>query len=123
MRQVGATPVRTKQYVPFADRLFEEFPDALVVIRFDGAMVFSNREIERMFGYSRDELFGQSIDLLMPQRFRIVLSQHRRECFAPTHLTTTPFPASLCGMRKNGTEFPIDARMSIVEIDNELFGV
>lgn len=108
---------------PFATRLFDEFPDGLVVIRFDGAMVFSNREIERMFDYGRDELFGQSIDLLVPQRFWTVLSKHRRECFGLTHLRTMPFPANICGMKKNGNEFPIDARMSVVEIDNEFFGV
>ena len=47
----------------------ESAPNGIVLVDGDGAIVFVNRETERLFGYTRDELIGQSVEILLPERF------------------------------------------------------
>ena len=98
------------------DRLFHGFleaaPDAVVIIDGDGEIVQVNSQTEKLFGYSREELLGRPLEILMPERFRGAHVGKRRT------FTVEPNPRSmgrgldLFGLRKDGREFPIDVSLS-----------
>ncbi|MFZ0459470.1 MAG: PAS domain S-box protein [Rhodoplanes sp.] len=88
--------------------LFEAAPNGMIVIDQAGVIAFANKQIEQLFGYSRGELIGRSVEVLIPERFR---AGHpaKRAAFAKNP-TTRPMGAGrdLYGVRKNGVEFPIE---------------
>jgi PAS domain S-box-containing protein len=88
--------------------LLEASSDAVLISNLEGNIVQVNSQIERLFGYSRHELFGQPVELLMPERFRSKHLQHRA-AYA-VHPRPRPMGAGLelFGLRKNGEEFPVD---------------
>ena len=95
--------------------LFEYAPDAIVAVNRTGRIVQANLQAEAMFGYNRDELRGRSIEVLLPERLR---DQHRHHRSAFSHEPRRrPMGAGLrlFGLRKNGTEFPVDITLTPVE--------
>ena len=62
-------------------QLLDAAPDAMIVVDGDGIITFANLETERMFGYSRDEIVGQSVEILIPLRFRPVHAAHVHSFF------------------------------------------
>jgi PAS domain S-box-containing protein len=97
----------------------EACPSGMVIVDAD-SIVMVNREIERIFGYSRDELLGRPIRMLLPEGIRT--KQHVQQ---PTSFAATP---SAClwqtdndykGRRKDGSEFPVEVRFNAVHADDE----
>jgi PAS domain S-box-containing protein len=92
--------------------LLESAPDAKVIVDGDARIVIVNTQAEKLFGYTREELTGQHVEMLLPERFR---DQHRRDrggfIGAPT---TRPMGAGLelFARRKDGSEFPVDISLS-----------
>ena len=88
--------------------LFESAPNGVLLADQDGTILLANAWTERTFGYSRDELIGRSVEILMPERFR---DRHKklRQKFAAAP-TARPMSADrdLFGLRKDGSEFPIE---------------
>jgi PAS domain S-box-containing protein len=97
------------------EALLDSAPDAAVVIDSDGRITLVNQQTEHVFGYRRDELVGQPVDLLLPDRFKTRHPDHRDAYFADP--LTRPMGAGLelFGLRKNGTEFPIDISLSAID--------
>jgi PAS domain S-box-containing protein len=84
----------------------------LIVCAASGTIVLVNAEAERMFGYARDELVGQSIEILVPERFR---PQHTHERDAYTRAPRTRpmgLGRELLGRRRDGSEFPVEISLS-----------
>ena len=92
--------------------LLEAAPDAIMQVDGEGRIVLLNRVTEQMFGYSREELLGTNIDLLVPAAKRANHSRHRANY--AEHPSTRPMGAklSLEGMRKDGTCFPVEISLS-----------
>src|SRR5205823_4454567 len=90
----------------------ESAPDALVIVGQDGRIVLVNSEAERLFGYSRDELLGQPIEILVPQRYRTAHPGHRCGYFAEPRTRPMGAGLDLQGVRKDGTEFPAEISLS-----------
>ncbi len=92
--------------------LLECAPDAIVISNDEGRIVLVNRQTEEMFGYSRDEMLGQFVEMLIPLRFREMHVMYRAAySSAPrTRLMGTGF--ELVGLRKDGTEFPAEISLS-----------
>jgi PAS domain S-box-containing protein len=89
--------------------LIEVCPFSIIVVGSFGKIVLANRETERMFGYSQDELIGQTVELLIPARLRSRHARHRGQFAAdPRSL----LPRNLCGGRKDGTEFPAEVSVN-----------
>ena len=95
--------------------LFEFSPDAIIASNKEGRIIKVNAQVERFFGYGRAELLGQSIDILVPERFRKVHPAHRREYGEKPHIRSMGAGLELYGRRKDGTEFPVDIMLGPVE--------
>jgi PAS domain S-box-containing protein len=100
------------------EQLLDSAPDGVVIIDAGGAIRLINRQAETMFGYSRDELIGRSVDVLVPDRVRaaheVLRGGYHR---APTK---RPMGAGLelAARRKDGTEFPVDISLSLLETED-----
>lgn len=86
--------------------LLEAGPDAIVGIKHDGRIVLVNTQTEKLFGFTRDELLGQPVETLVPDRFFKVHVGHRLGYFSDFHTRPMGFGLELYGRRKDGSEFP-----------------
>jgi protein-histidine pros-kinase len=102
-------------------KLLDSAPDAMVIVNQRSEIVLVNSQTERLFGYSRDELFGQSVDLLVPDRFRGAHPAHRAEYFHEPRTRSMGAGLDLYGRRKDGTEFPVEISLSPLETDSGRF--
>jgi PAS domain S-box-containing protein len=90
----------------------EAAPDAIVVVDGLGRIVIVNRLTERMFGYSRDELLGKTVELLVPERYRAHHHEDRDEYFREPRTRPMGDGRELAGRRKDGGEFPVEISLS-----------
>lgn len=95
--------------------LIEAAPDGLVVVNDEGAIVFVNSTAEQLFGYSRAELLGRPVEILLPERYRAAHVQHRRAYVAAPRRRPMGSGLELWARRKDGSEFPVDISLSPVE--------
>jgi PAS domain S-box-containing protein len=92
--------------------IIESAPDAMVIADRHGRIVLVNAETERLFGYVREELVGQLVDMLVPERFRQRHPQHRQEYTAHPRNRLMGEGRDLWGLRKDNTEFPVEISLS-----------
>ncbi len=90
----------------------ESAPDAALVVDESGKIVMVNALTERMFGYTRDEMLGCTVELLVPERLRAAHAGHRRNYFKDLRTRRMGAGQSLWGRRKDGTEFPVEISLS-----------
>jgi PAS domain S-box-containing protein len=98
----------------------ESAPSAMVMINGDGRIVLVNAEAEKLFGYSRDELLGQAIEMLVPERFRNNHPGFRTSFFASPAARSMGVGRDLHGRRKNGSEFPVEIGLNPIETEEGL---
>ena len=101
-------------------RAVEAWPGGVVMTDHDGTIVIVNDEIERLFGYAREELIGQAVELLMPERFRNPHMEHRWEFAMRPEIRRLGTGRDLFGRRKDGTEFPAEIALNPIHIGSEL---
>jgi len=101
--------------------LLETLPDAIVAVDGDGTIVQINSQTQALFGYTRDELIGQKVEVLVPESYRPQHHQHRAS-FAQTPRTRRMgADLDLSGRRRNGSEFPVEISLSPVFTDKGTF--
>jgi len=97
--------------------LFESAPDAMMVTDGVGRILELNAEAEQTFGYSRAELIGQKIEVLIPERLRDVHRNHRGVYQADPTYRPMSRGQAIVALRKNGTEFPVEISLCPISTD------
>jgi len=92
--------------------LLESMPDGILMTNLTGHIVLVNSQTERIFGYQRGELLGQLVEVLIPDRFRGGHAGRRTTYFVQPHVRSMRSGMELYGLRKDGTEFPVDISLS-----------
>lgn len=100
--------------------LLEAAPDAMVIVNQQGVMVLVNSQTEKLFAYRREELLGQPIELLVPERFRGHHPQYRDGYFAAPRRRPIGVGQELFGRRKDGQEIPVEIGLSPMETEQGL---
>lgn len=100
--------------------LLESAPDAMVVVDEQGVIQLVNSQTENLFGYDRLEVLGQPVEVLVPKRFRKRHARHRDGYYGPHPVRPMGIDLELFGLRKNGTEFPVEISLSPLETESGL---
>jgi PAS domain S-box-containing protein len=95
--------------------LLESATEGIILIDAGGRITLVNRAAERMFGYTRAELLGQTLEMLLPERIRAAHVGHRTGYFAGPRVRPMGIGIDLAGRRKEGAEFPVEISLSYVE--------
>jgi PAS domain S-box-containing protein len=93
----------------------EAAPDAMIIIDGGGFIRFVNRQVSALFGYPHDELVGQPIEHLMPERFRFRHVAHRERYTSSVRVRPMGMGLDLYGRRRDGTEFPVEISLSPIQ--------
>jgi len=108
-----------------ADRRFrqvvEAAPNGMVMVGQDGRIALANAQMEKLFGYQREEMLGQPVEMLVPERFRNQHRAHRGGFFASPETRSMGVGRDLFGRRKDGSAFPVEIGLSAVHTDTRLF--
>ena len=95
----------------------EASPNGIVLVNPTGQMVLVNAQTEKLFGYAREELIGQSVEILVPERFRGAHPGHRAGFLAAPKARAMGAGRELFARRKDGTEFAVEIGISPIETD------
>jgi len=96
--------------------LFDAAPDATLLVAADGRIERVNTQAEKLFGYGRDELIGEPVELLIPKRYRNNHLKYRQEFADKPRIRTMGKSLDLYARQKDGTDFPIDVKLSPIRI-------
>ena len=95
--------------------LLEFAPESIVVVNQKGEIVLVNAQTEKVFGYTRRELFRQRVEMLIPQRFQQQHPGLRTQLFGDSKGRPQGAALEICGLRKDGTEFPVEISVAPLE--------
>jgi PAS domain S-box-containing protein len=94
--------------------ILEAVPDAVVAVNRQGVIIQVNSQTEALFAYTRDELIGQKIEMLVPERQRPEHDRHREQFHAKPKIRRMGSGLDLYGRRRDGSEFPVEISLSPV---------
>jgi len=103
-----------------APDILDSAPDAIIVVDHGGTIVFANRQVSALFGYTQAEVLGSGIEQLLPKRFRATHAAHR--CRYADHARVRPMGIGLdlSARRRDGSEFPVEISLSPIERNGEM---
>lgn len=101
--------------------VFEASPDGILIVGGEGVVRDVNPQVETLFGYAREELVGEKVEMLVPDVFRQAHEERRRRFVRNPHARPMGAGLELCGRRKDGAEFPVEISLSLWERDDGLF--
>ncbi|MEP6886230.1 MAG: PAS domain-containing sensor histidine kinase [Gammaproteobacteria bacterium] len=96
-------------------KIVEAAPYGMIIVEARGRIVLVNPETETMFGYCRSELIGNSLEMLLPERFRAGHAAHREGFARAPSIRHAGVDRDLTARRKDGTEFPVEIRLNPVQ--------
>lgn len=98
-------------------------PDAMLLANQSGLIVFSNNQAEEMFGYTKDELLGNPVEVLMPENIASIHPKHRDNYFKAPRVRPMGLGTELQGKRKNGEIFPVEISLSPLQTTEGLAAI
>lgn len=101
----------------YLGQAFHRMPVAMIVVNQRGQITRLNQLAETTFGYEASELIGQPVEALIPQRFRAAHPHYRQGFLAETSARPMGLGRDLSGLRKDGSEFPVEIGINPVETD------
>jgi len=110
VKSLGDAALRSREEI--WDAFFESAADAIVVVDPQGSIVQANAQVHALFGYRREELIGNPVEILLPERFRDGHVGHRMDFAAQPRTRAMGSGLELYGRRKDGSEFPVDIMLS-----------
>lgn len=99
-------------------RVVESAPNGMLMVDPEGVITLVNTQIEQLFGYRREDLLGRSIEMLIPRRFHDFQKQFRDEFFADPKPRTLGRGQEFFGLRKDGSEFPVEIGLNPITSPN-----
>ncbi|MGO9229977.1 MAG: PAS domain S-box protein [Bryobacteraceae bacterium] len=103
--------------------LLQSASQAILSVDRNGRIVLANPKTEELFGYSREELLGARLEILLPEAHRRDHGHHREDYFARPRVRPMGIGMDLSGRRKDGTEFPVEISLSHVETAEGVFAI
>lgn len=97
--------------------LLEFTPDPIVIVNMDGVIVLVNVQAVKIFGYTREEMLGKPIEMLVPESFRGGHPSHRTQYTAEPHARGMGVGLELYALRKDGSQFPAEISLSPIETE------
>ncbi len=104
-----------------AQALLETAPDSMVIVNSSGQIVLVNAQTELLFGYTKEELLGEDVEILIPKRFLGKHGENRRNFFAAPRARNMGVGLELFGIKKDGTEFPVEISLSPMTTEEGVF--
>ena len=96
-------------------QVVESAPNGMLMIDPQGVITLVNKQVESMFGYSREEMLGRTVEMLIPERFRPNHPGHRIGYFSAPASRAMGGGRELYGLRKDGTEFPVELGLNPID--------
>jgi PAS domain S-box-containing protein len=101
--------------------VLDSAPDAMIIIDANGIILFANRQVAALFGHDVGKVVGQTVEMLLPERFRHRHVSHRRGYAANDRVRPMGVGLQLFGRRADGSEFPVEISLSPIEQHGEKF--
>jgi PAS domain S-box-containing protein len=114
IRLMSTHKLRADESEVFFRTLLDSAPDAMIIVDDAGRIAIVNGQAEQMFGYERDEMLGNTIEFLLPERFREAHVSHRDNFLSSASIRPMGVGRELAGRRKDGSEFPVEISLSPV---------
>ena len=102
--------------------LLESAPDPVVVVNREGHIVLVNAQAEEAFGYRREDLLGQPMDILVPERLRAKCLEYRTMFLRGPQRSPQGAALEIYGLRREGSEFPVEIKLSMLETEEGVWG-
>jgi PAS domain S-box-containing protein len=99
----------------------EAAPNAIIMVDQTGNIILVNSQVEKYFGYQRNELIGESIDRLVPQRYTDIHPEHRAGFFSSPKMRAMGVGRDLYALRKDGSEFPVEIGLAPIDTHGGMY--
>ena len=105
------------------EHLLQSAPDAMIFVNLESKIVRINAQLGSLFGYTEEELIGRDLTVLVPERYRSGHRDNVARYFAEPRVRPMGTNLMIFGLKKDGSEFPLDISLSPLETDGERFAV
>jgi len=103
--------------------LMESASQGIIAIDRGGRIEIANQKAEELFGYTRDEMIGSPIEILLPESLRAMHEEHRKGYFGSPHPRPMGIGLELSGRRKSGEQFPLEISLNYVQMDGQALAI